>query len=190
MKGDTQLKERLIQTGITQLTLKGVEGFSLREAAKSCKVSCAAPFKHFKDKQDFFQEISMELDRQLRRQLKQIETDYEGDLWKVHMEGSVAFIEYLISHPFLMNLSYWGVAGGERTMGTRQWKSFEMVIANFNAYCGCLKLSQEDYERTFFSMQNMTYGLPFMATAKMLNPDEDYSEKARMLMKAIFREYH
>lgn len=190
MRGDTQLKERLIQTGIAQLTLKGVEGFSLREAAKSCGVSCAAPFKHFKDKQDFFQEISLVLDCQLECQLKRIEAAYQGDLWNVHLEGSVSFIEYLIAHPFLMNLSYWGITEGERTMGTRQWRSFEMVIANFNAYCASLNLSKEDYDRTFFSMQNITYGLPFMATAKMLNPNEDYSAKARLLIQAIFREYH
>lgn len=190
MKGDIQLKERLIEKGITQLIINGVEQFSLRETAKLCGVSCAAPFKHFKDKQDYFRVISEVLDQQLTAQVIQIEKVYQGDCWTVHMESSIVFIEFLISHPFLMNLSFWSMAEGERRMGTRSWGSFQRVISNFNAYCASLNLLKEEYQRVFFSMQNMTYGLPFMATAKMLNPEEDYASKARMLMKAIFREYH
>ena len=45
-------RERLILAGIKVIEENGVSGFSIRRTAAECGVSCAAPYKHFKDKED------------------------------------------------------------------------------------------------------------------------------------------
>lgn len=50
MEGNSISRDRLIQAGIQELEANGLSGFSLRRVAQSCGVSCAAPYKHFKDK--------------------------------------------------------------------------------------------------------------------------------------------
>ena len=51
------VRERLIQAGITELYERGIKDFSLRRVALSAQVSCAAPYRHFKDKSDLISKI-------------------------------------------------------------------------------------------------------------------------------------
>lgn len=51
MDGNTDLREKLIREGMRELCEYGVQGVSLRRIAQNCGVSCAAPCKHFRDKQ-------------------------------------------------------------------------------------------------------------------------------------------
>ena len=51
MDGNNDLREKLIQEGMRELCEYGVQGMSLRRIAQRCGVSCAAPYKHFADKQ-------------------------------------------------------------------------------------------------------------------------------------------
>lgn len=46
------LRERLISAGLSELEKHGIEDFSLRRVALSAGVSCAAPYRHFKDKDE------------------------------------------------------------------------------------------------------------------------------------------
>ena len=51
------LQDQLIEAGIYELNRYGVQNFSVRRIAERCGVSCAAPYKHFKDKQKFLAAI-------------------------------------------------------------------------------------------------------------------------------------
>lgn len=51
------VREKLIAAGIQELLENGVQAFSLRRVAQNIGVSCAAPYKHFRDKQAFIQAI-------------------------------------------------------------------------------------------------------------------------------------
>ena len=46
------LRSRLIIAGLAELERHGATDFSLRRVAKEAGVSCAAPYRHFKDKDD------------------------------------------------------------------------------------------------------------------------------------------
>ena len=56
-------RERLIEAGIQELQEYGVQGFSLRRVAQSCDLSCAAPYRHFRDKQELLQAVAETLNR-------------------------------------------------------------------------------------------------------------------------------
>ena len=43
------LRNRLIVTGAKEIAENGIAGFSLRKIASECGISCAAPYKHFKN---------------------------------------------------------------------------------------------------------------------------------------------
>ncbi|MBQ9131598.1 MAG: helix-turn-helix transcriptional regulator, partial [Clostridia bacterium] len=51
------VRERLIIAGIRELEAHGLNDFSLRRVAVACEVSCAAPYRHFKDKEELILEI-------------------------------------------------------------------------------------------------------------------------------------
>ena len=47
---DESIRERLIIAGIKEIELHGFNDFSLRRVAAACEVSCAAPYRHYKNK--------------------------------------------------------------------------------------------------------------------------------------------
>jgi len=74
MEGSIAVRERLIDAGIRELESHGAQGFSLRRVAQACGVSCAAPYKHFKDKQALIEAIADTLNsRWLDRQAEALE---------------------------------------------------------------------------------------------------------------------
>ena len=46
------VRERLLLSGLSELEEHGVKDFSLRRVASAAQVSCAAPYRHFKDKDE------------------------------------------------------------------------------------------------------------------------------------------
>jgi AcrR family transcriptional regulator len=51
--GMRSVKTRLILAGLNEIEEYGIKNFSLRRVALGAQVSCAAPYRHFKDKDDF-----------------------------------------------------------------------------------------------------------------------------------------
>lgn len=54
---EESVRTRLILSGIRELEEHGIADFSLRRAAVAAQVSCAAPYRHFKDKDEYVSEI-------------------------------------------------------------------------------------------------------------------------------------
>ena len=60
----TNNREALINAGVAEINRKGLNGFSMRHAAEVCGVSCAAPAKHFGDKNGFIAAIIKKIIKQ------------------------------------------------------------------------------------------------------------------------------
>jgi len=64
VENGSAVRDRLIEAGIYELQEYGIQNFSLRRVAQSCGLSCAAPYKHFKDKQALIQAVAETLNQQ------------------------------------------------------------------------------------------------------------------------------
>ena len=51
------VRSRLVFSGLKELETHGVSDFSLRRVAQDAGVSCAAPYRHFKDKDELIGEV-------------------------------------------------------------------------------------------------------------------------------------
>lgn len=99
-KSTQSTRELLIAAGLEELNKYGVGGFSTRRVAKSCGLSCAAPYRHFRDTDEFISQIlthinrlyDEELDRTLRR------CEGMGTREKL-VEVSLGYIRFLVEHP-------------------------------------------------------------------------------------------
>lgn len=79
MEGSSAVRDRLIEAGIRELDQYGVQGFSLRRVAQACGVSCAAPYKHFKDKQALIEAIAEALNSQWFNRQAEALSKLDGD---------------------------------------------------------------------------------------------------------------
>ena len=58
---DSGIRKRLIEAGLTELLEHGSGDFSLRRVALAAQVSCAAPYRHFKDKDELVRAVIAEI---------------------------------------------------------------------------------------------------------------------------------
>lgn len=174
------LMEDLMEEGIRLIMERGVEGFSNRAVAERCHVSCAAPFKHFKDRQAFFGSISEKLDGELLEQMEELTVRYQGNHKQAHLAMCRAYILFLIKYPFLINQSFWRTINEEQAIGIRSWKSFQRMIEEFNGYFEDIGMPEEGRGKCYFSFQTFAYGAAFVATSGLLLEQErleDYIDR-------------
>lgn len=103
-----ELKDKLIIAGINELETHGSEDFSLRRVAYACGVSCAAPYKHFKNKEGLIIEILKFYYRQWKLLEEQIIQVHGSDIRRLILELSMANIRFRLANPnyrFLFTLN-------------------------------------------------------------------------------------
>ena len=93
------VRERLIIAGIRELETHGLNDFSLRRVAVACEVSCAAPYRHFKDKEELILEIIRYINRQWTLLQEQITRAFPTDSRRRLVEIGVAHIRFWIANP-------------------------------------------------------------------------------------------
>ena len=93
------LKKEMIRKGIQLLNKEGYEGFSLRKLAALCNVSHAAPYRHFKNKQEIFKAINLEISTEFRNALLEDIDRYPHDPRTQLMELCKHYISFMVQNP-------------------------------------------------------------------------------------------
>ena len=93
-------REILIAAGLEELNRYGVAGFSTRRVAKNCGLSCATPYRHFKDTDEFISAILTHINQLYDEDLDRTLCRCEGmDTRQKLVEVSLGFIRFLVQHP-------------------------------------------------------------------------------------------
>lgn len=95
----SDVRERLLLAGIAELEENGIKGFSLRKAALAAQVSCAAPYRHFKDKEEFIVEIIKYIASKWELMCEQIISVFSDDVRRLVIELAVANLRFWLSNP-------------------------------------------------------------------------------------------
>lgn len=93
------IKEKLILAGIDEIGERGVAGFSLRQVAVACNVSCATPYNYFKNKDGFILEIIRYIRDQWALMKEEIARHYRNEEKQMLVEMCVYYIRFLIANP-------------------------------------------------------------------------------------------
>lgn len=95
--GDS-LRERLIRAGIEEIAAHGIADFSLRRVANACQVSCAAPYRHFKSREDFIGATVAYINSQWELLRNNIVRLYQNDPPRQLRELCIAYIRFLVAN--------------------------------------------------------------------------------------------
>jgi AcrR family transcriptional regulator len=132
------LKNALIEAGAEILSKEGVSGLSLRKVASRAGVSHAAPYAHFKDKQELIAAISTEGYRRLYEKLTAVVEKYRADPLRQFVEVAWAFIEFARNDPDYFKVTFSSVAEKEK-----DFPAFvEMTRKNFQLLVGIVEACQ------------------------------------------------
>ncbi len=99
-KKESHLREELILAGIEEINQYGITNFSIRRIAHACNVSCAAPYRHFREKNDLIAAIIDYVNDQWAAQQEMIISQCGDSLREQIIEISIGYIRFLMEKPF------------------------------------------------------------------------------------------
>lgn len=95
---DEDVKTRLILSGVSELEEHGVRDFSLRRAAEAAGVSCAAPYRYFKDKEDYLSRIFSHLASKWHLFFREVEHAWLSEPERCVTELCIASIRFWLAN--------------------------------------------------------------------------------------------
>lgn len=96
----SQLKERLLQEGITYINRYGLQHFSMRKLAAQCHVSHMAPYKHFANKEAFLKAISYYIDKEFATYLSAVSSALSPQQQLILL--GKRYVSFMSKHPDIM----------------------------------------------------------------------------------------
>ncbi|MBR5271993.1 MAG: TetR/AcrR family transcriptional regulator [Clostridia bacterium] len=103
---DQGVKERLLVAGIREVELHGFNDFSLRRVASLCNLSCAAPYRHFKGKEELLVEIFKYINSRWQMLAGEIEKAFDNDAGRRLRELCTAYLRFLIVTPSYLSMIF------------------------------------------------------------------------------------
>ena len=92
------LRQALIDAGIQIINESGEANLSLRKVASACKVSHAAPYAHFKDKEDLIEAMKASVTEQFTEELQNAVSD-QPDRECALIEMGRRYVTFFVRHP-------------------------------------------------------------------------------------------
>jgi AcrR family transcriptional regulator len=97
------LRNSLIRAALALVAERGVEGFSLREAARTVGVSASACYRHFADREELLAAVAHEGLDTLAEEMRVAAAQYEGpgtsDAVNRFWAYSAAYLHFALAHP-------------------------------------------------------------------------------------------
>ncbi len=173
------LRDKLIAAGIAELAAHGMADFSLRRVATACGASCAAPYRHFKNREAFIHEMVAYINRQWGLLAGNIIRVYAADKRAALIEICVAFIRFLFANDnYRSVLSY----SGEGLVSEED--KLPALLAEYAAEQG---ISETETARVLYTMRALVYGtVTMLANGELANESTTFEMVRTALSRALY----
>ncbi len=155
------VKKRLIICGISEIEEHGLTDFSLRRVAAQCNVSCAAPYKHFKNKDDLILEIIKYISGQWKLLENQIIKIYSGTKKQIE-EISVAYVRFWLANPNFRSILLMNPRNMDEKQKSAKADIDKTITALISRHCENAGLSKEISMRKTYEIRSLIYGALLM----------------------------
>ena len=168
---------RLILAGIDELCRHGIRDFSLRRVALAAEVSCAAPYRHFKDKEEFISEIIKYIASKWELLCHEIESVFQNDIRRRIIELSVSNLRFWIANPNYRSVLMTVSPSGIEVLGLFD----SQLTAAIEEWC---RQNFADFESKKYTVRALIYG-----TLMLLGGECDGHFLAERLRKKLEDEF-
>ena len=164
-------KEKFLIASAEELEEHGVTDFSIRRVAQRCEVSCGAPYKHFKNKNELILEVIRYINRQWYEYQQKLIAPC-STLREELIETCMGYISVLCDHPSFLSI----LLLNDKTMDPAQIAE-KNSIGNLTAqliqnYCLEVSMSQEDAIRKIYAVRSFIFGAALMINGEVLPKDD------------------
>lgn len=185
-KKKSHLKEQLILAGIDEINSHGITDFSIRRVAAACGVSSAAPYKHFRDKQEFIAEIVGYINRRWhKKQLEIVRKNHDNTRAQL-VESSVDYVKFLVENPHLRSIIMLKNDDFDSSYHKMRGKLSALTSSLITKYCEEAHIDDVTRRRKFYVIRALVYGAALMFD----NGEMEYNEESlNFVRQNIDREF-
>ena len=179
-------REELILAGIREINQYGLQNFSVRRIAAACGVSCAAPYKHFKDRSSFLAAM-LEYIGTLwgQRQLAVLERGLpttRSQLVAISME----YIRFLVENPHFRSIIMLKDEQIDSRFHNARGRVTSLTDSLITRYCAEVGMPELVRRRKTYVVRSLIYGAALMFD----NGELAYTEEnQRLVESSIDREF-
>jgi len=182
-----ELPVALIIAGIDELEEHGLHDFSLRRVANRCGVSCAAPYRHFQNKDALILAIIAYVNKQWAMLGEQVIAAYEGDVKRQIIEVCMANVRFWNANPSFRYIMLLDKSSLENININERNHVGGMLRELVGSYCAEKKMTCTDEERLYFSTRAILYGsAQMLATGELENTHEGLATVRACLENLFF----
>lgn len=181
------LKKEIIQKGMQLLNEVGYESFSLRKVAIMCGVSHAAPYKHFKNKEELIDAIVEEVSDSFIIALKEAVLMYPDDPENQIIEQGKCYVKFMVENPDYMRFSFINPNNKATSTGhksdycTDPCQVFKNSAIHYLEY---LKANPKDQAVDILTMWSIVHGYSMLLVNNNISIPDNYLE----IMDKMLRE--
>ncbi len=179
---EQNLKKKLVQEGLLELNQYGLNDFSVRRIASVCGVSCAAPYKHFANKNEFIAAV-IEYGKSLwtQRQSKRIQ-EHASSTREQLLAICREYINFLVENPYFRSV----LMSKDRSFDAQHQKLKSRLSSTtyklVKKYCEEVKMPPEVTRIKLFVVRSILYGAAMMIdNGEMPNTPEVMDEIVGMI---------
>lgn len=180
------VKEQLIINGIEEMSKYGVREFSVRRVAQKCGVSCAAPYKHFKDRNSFVAAILEYINTSWSAIAADIASDYPNEYRTQLVQISLRYVRFLVENPHFRSILMLKDDEFDAEHRTLRTKVSAVTYEIVQKYCQSVQMPREVMERKLYVVRSLIYGAAILIDNKEMPYDDNTMEYVRA---AIDREF-
>lgn len=188
------LKKELIEKGVRLLDEEGYEGFSLRKVAKECGVSHAAPYRHFKNKDELIAKIALEALCKFNQSLQGAIERYADDPRSALREMGCAYIQFFMENPEYLRLFFLSDINKRMVGSTKSHSCDEQfreghpfytlysAVGRYRAVSQNPNIAAMDQEALVLYCWGLVHGISILISRKDFSCEGDIMELTRRIL--------
>lgn len=181
-------RERLILAGVEELNRYGIQGFSTRRVAKSCGVSCAAPYKHFKDTREFIAEILKYINGlYAERQRKTLERYAGCDSRTQLIQAGLDYIRFFADYPQFRRVVMQNFKDADESFRALRGQLSYQIYKIVSRYCRDVGMPDDVRRRKTFLARSIIYGAALFFDTGELEYNEENMDMVADMLGEVYR---
>lgn len=182
------LKNSLIEAGITLINQEGEKAFSLRKVAALCGVSHTAPYSHFKNKEELLEAMQFYVTKAFSQEMeKAIQEAEDLDDPTVIINMGKRYVMFFIRNPqyyeFLFTQPCMKVNLDMNEEEEDNFPPFELLRKNSSRILKKMGMTEVQIKDAIIKQWAMVHGLAGIATMKNVSYSQNWEEKIEDFIK-------
>lgn len=180
-------RDKLIEAGLQEIEEFGTEEFSTRRVARRCGLSCAAPYKHFKDTSEFIGAIFSHVNQIYSEEQSEVLKKYaDCDSRTQLVQVSLHYTRFLLEHSYFRRIVMQGFQNCDEQCLTLRGQMSIRTYQVVSQYCKDVNMTPEVRKRKTFIVRSIIYG----AALFFDNGELEYNEEnMKMIEDMLNREF-